>query len=188
MSANIKNINEDLLIRLKNGDKSAFKCVYDRYWSILFNQAYKRLPNEEIVKGLIQDLFADIWENRHRLVIQTSLAAYLSQSLKYKVFNYIKAQIIREKYSLGQYEHAKNSNTDNQTEQQVNYGELQKILSQCISTLPLQPQKVYLLKHENDMSYLEIAAQLEISVSTVEKHMIKALRIIRKRIRTLYNL
>ncbi|QNL49358.1 sigma-70 family RNA polymerase sigma factor [Olivibacter sp. SDN3] len=182
---NIKKINDDVVSRLKNDDREAFKYLYDEYWFLLFNQAYKRLPNEEIVKGLIQDLFADIWQNRSKLVIQTSIVAYLKQALKYKIFNYIKAQIVREKYiaKIAGNNHLPNSN---QTEQQINYLELQKAISHCIASLPLQPQRVYLLKHEQDMSYLEIADHLQISVSTVEKHMIKALKIIRQQIKGIY--
>lgn len=186
MSANIKKLADTVVERLRDGDREAFKDLYDAYWSLLFNQAYKRLPNEEIVKGLIQDLFADIWQNRTKLVIQTTIGSYLQQALKYKIFNYIKAQIVRERYAAKYVEDNRFPQANNQTEQQVNYSELQRAVSNCISSLPVHPQRVYLLKYEQHMSYLEIAEHLQISVSTVEKHLIKALRIIRQQIKGLY--
>lgn len=181
MSIQDQPSESELIHHLQKGDKAAFVYIYEQYWSILFNQAYKRLPQQEIVKELIQDLFMELWQKRNSLNIHTSLSAYLHNALKHKVFNHYKSEIIREKHAVS----VKNTSSRlyNEVEESIFFDELSMALKKEIAGLPLQPKQVYLLKHEQGLNYAEIAKALNISVSTVEKHMIKALKIIRKNLK-----
>ncbi|HLB30025.1 MAG TPA: RNA polymerase sigma factor [Gammaproteobacteria bacterium] len=49
------------------------------------------------------------------------------------------------------------------------------MLCQAVRDLPLQCRRVFLLRKVYDLSYLEIAARLGISTSTVEKHMLNGI-------------
>lgn len=181
MSGLAKEQEIALLNRVKTGDKSSFEELYSVFWAQLFNQAYKRIQDEELVKEMIQDLFTELWHNRKSLNIHASVPAYLHSAMKYKIFNHYKSQIVREKYiSHSSYlPPAKGEMADERT----HYNELNVAFRHCISGLPNQPQKVYLLRFEENMSYAQIAKELHISVSTVEKHMIKALKILRHKLR-----
>ena len=48
-------------------------------------------------------------------------------------------------------------------------------LQQVLDALPPQPRRVFLMRRVQDMSPHEIAAELRLSVSTVEKHLAKAM-------------
>ena len=48
-------------------------------------------------------------------------------------------------------------------------------LQQVLDALPAQPRRVFLMRRVQDMSPHEIAAELRLSVSTVEKHLAKAM-------------
>lgn len=170
-----------LVNQLRSGDEKAFSCIYETYWKALFNHAYKRLYDQEMVRELIQDLFTELWEKRENIHIHTSLKAYLYTALKFKVLNHIKAQIVREKYVARIKLSA--SQSTNQVEEQTNFNELNSALQSVLDKLPPQPRKVFALKRNAGLSYQEIAERLQISSSTVEKHMIKALKIIRENLR-----
>lgn len=49
------------------------------------------------------------------------------------------------------------------------------LFCQAVRDLPLQCRRVFLLRKVYDLSYQEIAERLEISVSTVEKHMLNGI-------------
>ncbi len=53
-------------------------------------------------------------------------------------------------------------------------------LHAIVETLPDQPRRVFLLRRVYDYSPGEIAAELALSVSTVEKHLAKAIRLVAK--------
>ncbi|MEI3797427.1 MULTISPECIES: RNA polymerase sigma factor [unclassified Chitinophaga] len=57
-------------------------------------------------------------------------------------------------------------------------------LETAIEKLPAPTRTVYLLHRESGLSYKEIAAKMSISVSMVEKHMSKAIRLLKKDILT----
>jgi RNA polymerase sigma-70 factor (ECF subfamily) len=51
-------------------------------------------------------------------------------------------------------------------------------LQGVVDTLPPQPRKVFLLRRVHDLSLAAIAGRMALSVSTVEKHLAKALRLV----------
>lgn len=61
-------------------------------------------------------------------------------------------------------------------------------LDNAIDRLPDQCREVYLLHREEGFSYKEIAAHLKVSVSMVEKHMSKAIRLLSKELLGDYSL
>ncbi|SEM15351.1 RNA polymerase sigma-70 factor, ECF subfamily [Olivibacter domesticus] len=174
----------DIFQKLKSGDIKAFEQIYDKYWSKLFDQAHRRLADEEIVKEFIQDLFTELWLNKGKIEIHTSLSSYLQQSLKFKIFNHYKSQQVQERYKeFVNIQASLRSGNSNQTEEHLNYTDLHQALKKCIEKLPKQAQRVYKLKQEDGLTYPEIAALLQISISTVEKHIIRALKTIREELK-----
>ncbi len=51
-------------------------------------------------------------------------------------------------------------------------------LQALVERLPPQPRKVFLLRRVHDLSLATIAVQMGLSVSTVEKHLVKALKLV----------
>ena len=174
---------EKLLDLMKHDSEDAFIQIYNRYWQALFNHAYKRLSHRETAQEFIQDLFTELWQKRKTITVHTSLAAFLHQSLKYKILNHVKAEIVREKYVEHLQHNSAISSSSNQVEENILFNELQEALKQEVDHLPPQSKKVYQLKREKGLSYPEISELLDISVSTVEKHMIKALKKIRENLK-----
>ena len=57
--------------------------------------------------------------------------------------------------------------------------EMRVELENKIQTLPQKCRKAFILNYVNEFSYKEIASEMNISVKTVEKHIGKALRVLR---------
>ncbi|QEL03519.1 sigma-70 family RNA polymerase sigma factor [Olivibacter sp. LS-1] len=183
MSVSKKMPDIDIFLKLKSGNTKAFELIYHKYWSKLFDQAYKRLADEEIVKEFIQELFTELWQNREVIQIHTSISSYLHQALKFKIYNYYKLQQVQDRYRQFVYEQHGPHSTNNLTEERINYIDLHQALKKSIEKLPNQTRRAYKLKQEGGLTYPEIAAVLKISTSTVEKHIIKALKVIRRELK-----
>lgn len=174
-------IETRLLGQIKKGNEMAFVEIYNKYWKQMFNSGYKRLQKREIVEGLVQEVFVEMWQKREVLEVHTSLGSYLFTALKYKVINQMKSQMVREKYTA--FVQTKHASFGSEIEEQLFYKELDAAYKKEVSSLPGQAKKVYELKNNDGMSYAEIADAMQLSVSTVEKHMIKALKILRTNLR-----
>lgn len=174
--------DQDILTLLKNDDEKAFSYLYEKMWQHLFDNAYRRLPDEDVVKGLIQDLFVELWQKRTSVEIHTSFASYLNTALKYKIFNYIKSHQIRENYKKRQL--LSQLEVHNPIEEKLSEHELQAAFDKCLGKIPHKCKTVFLLRLNQGLSYAEIAQTLNISQSTVEKHMIKSFKIIRRHLQS----
>ncbi|WP_346067231.1 RNA polymerase sigma factor [Sphingobacterium siyangense] len=77
---------EDLFLLVKESNEDAFDELYHRTWKKLYEIALRRLQHENTAKEVIQDLYIDLWEKRHRKTIQ-DVDHYLCQAVRFKVID-----------------------------------------------------------------------------------------------------
>ena len=88
----ITNTMDDmfLLQLIKNGDKQAFKYVFDTYFTVLCRFMYLYLGDTQEAEDIASDIFASVWENRKKLEIRLTFKAYLFQAAKNRCLNAIR--------------------------------------------------------------------------------------------------
>ena len=69
-----------------------------------------------------------------------------------------------------------------ETEETVFLGELEDLIRVEVELFPPKRQEVYILSREKGLTTREIAIKMNISTSTVENHLNKALKILRQRL------
>lgn len=168
---------QELLELLRVGNDKAYKELYHRYWDILLDSAFKRLGSIEQAEEIVQDIFVNLYVRRGDLHITTSVEAYLKNALKFKIFDVFRRQVTREKYV----DHAlKNLRHDTITpEEALQIKELKEKIDNVTKEIPEKCREVFLLSRVENLPHKKIAELLGISVSTVEKHISKATRILR---------
>lgn len=57
----------ELVFAMKDGDRTAFSEIFNRYWKKLYNDAHRRITRTEVVDEIIQDVFSELWINRARV-------------------------------------------------------------------------------------------------------------------------
>jgi RNA polymerase sigma-70 factor (ECF subfamily) len=61
--------------------------------------------------------------------------------------------------------------------------ELKNRIRESINTLPEKCRQAFMLNHYDSMSYKDVAAEMGISIKTVEKHIGKALQVLRRELK-----
>lgn len=155
----------------------AFERLYRENWDILFNIAYKRVKDTEKTEEIIQELFIYIWNKREQLSFGENPRAYLIAALRSRVLNHLRNEMIRARH----HEIIRNEATliSDACDQDIEFMELQTLVDQRVRSLPEKCREVYLLSRTQNLSLKEIAEKLHISVSTAEKHIGKALKLLR---------
>lgn len=92
------------------------------------------------------------------------------------ISQYRKTQVVRKHQST----FALEINTDS-PEQQMQYAELKAKYERALADLPEKQRTVFLMSRMEDMSYKEIADNLQLSVKAVEKRMSQALATLKTR-------
>ncbi len=169
--------DEQLITFLKEDSEAAFDEIYNRYWSKLYNHAYKRLEVRETTEELLQDLFTKLWVNRKKIVIKTTLATYLTTSIKYLVLNQLDKETVRRRFSINTAQ--VKTKYSNCTEETILILELENQLTTQLQKLPPKCKSVFELSRFENFSNKAIAQQLNISEKTVENQISKAVKLLK---------
>jgi RNA polymerase sigma-70 factor (ECF subfamily) len=172
-----QEVDAALFLLAKQDDVNAFKELYTRYWPELVNAAYKRLNSKEKAEDIVQNIFVDLYQRRTSIVLTTSLKAYLNQALKFKILNEYRSAVIRTKYQRFLFF---SPACKNDFAEGLEAKELEMKIHLILSGLPEKCKQVFLLSRKENLSNKDISATLDITLSTVEKHISKALKILKQ--------
>jgi len=159
-------------------DISGFEALFQVNYRLLCATSYRIVQDKDIAEDIVQDVFFKLWEKREVLIINTSLKAYLFQSTINQSLNYIRKykNALKRESAYGE-DTASHSNF---VEQAMALKEIGSRIDTAMNALPEACRTVFVLSRYEQLSYKQIAVKLDISVKTVENHMVKALKHLRK--------
>jgi len=168
-----------LLLLIQQGDESAFKEVYYRYWEQLLATGYYYTQNRQTAEEIVHDVLISLWNKRDALLIQ-SLPAYLGTAVKYAVFKAMARNRRRQELLEGQ---ALPTDTDRGTEDRLDARFLKDVLEGVLEQLPEKARLVFKYSREDQLSVREIAEKMELSPKSVEYYMTKTIKTLREYVR-----
>ncbi|MEM9822860.1 MAG: RNA polymerase sigma-70 factor [Bacteroidota bacterium] len=176
MSHTQPHTDQELFQLLQENKEEAVTELFRRHYVYVCKSAYRIIGNEAIAEDLAQDVFLGLWKRRAQLNIKTSVKAYLKKAVTNKALNYIRDQKM------------KFTDTEKMPEmpakavgihQELEKEELEQVIQKAVNRLPERCRIVFCLSRFEELSYQEIADQLEISIKTVENQISKALKFLR---------
>ena len=162
---------------IRSGQESAFRQLFDLYYTRLVMFAKKYLDDMDAARDLVQDFFVQIYESRESLSIQTSLESYLYISVRNRCLNYLKHLQVKDKYQ--QTIKTAGNGFDQEIEEKIDAAELENRIFEIISSLPARCSRIYILSRVEGKQNKEIANDLDLSIRTVETQISKALKVLR---------
>ncbi|GAA4406624.1 RNA polymerase sigma-70 factor [Nibrella viscosa] len=167
---------KELVESLQRGDSLAFAQIYETYWCALYRAAYSRLKNKEVAEEIVQELFVQLWERRKGLQIG-KLEHYLFRALKYAIIDFIRAQVVQDRY-LDHYKTFVDQNT-NPAEEELTYDTLRTHLEHGLDTLPDKTREIFRLSRMEGWPISRIASHFSVTDKAVEYHLTKSLKTLR---------
>ncbi|MFY0255196.1 RNA polymerase sigma-70 factor [Chitinophaga sp. 30R24] len=173
------NYSDVLLLQLlKQDNKEAFTVIYNRYWEKLLVYVMNAVKVQSEAEDIVQELFVSLWKRRKELSIQASLSTYLYNSAHYMCIRYIEKNITRSNY-LEYLASFMAQDITSTIDRKLIGKEVAMHMETAISRLPDRMQRIFRLSREYNLSYQEIARQLNISEETVRKQIHRALKVLR---------
>ncbi|MDN5286354.1 MAG: hypothetical protein JWR38_2628 [Mucilaginibacter sp.] len=171
--------SDELLLDLvkSQDDRIAFAEIYHRYWQVLIDVAYQRLKSREASEEIVQEVFVSFFLRRHEVELRSNLASWLKTALKYKVYNIYRSQQVHLNHleMIMRETHIAPVMPD----QVMDVKEIKERMRLAAARLPEKCREVFLLSRLEHLSQQDIATRLNISVSTVKKHITKAMRVMK---------
>ncbi|MCC5942420.1 MAG: RNA polymerase sigma-70 factor [Balneolaceae bacterium] len=171
-------MESDLIRKLKSGDQKRFKNLFMDNYASLCEYSARITGSKEAAEGVVQDVFASLWESRMKLDDKTKIKAFLFHSVKNRSLDIVQYEQIRRKHKqeiIHLYKEYKEGGGDSTRESR-----LMIRVHEEVERLPEKCKEAWLLHRKEGLTHPEIAQILEITVKAVEARMAKALKILRE--------
>ena len=168
----------ELMREIKADNMFAFDLLYKKYSKKVFKFGYSILKSTEESENLIQDVFLNLWENRHTVKNDSSIKSFVFTITYNSAISVLRKKAREEKFI--EYLKSLQELHEEPVNSEIEFNELSDKLDKIINKLPQRQKEVYQLHKIEGLTYKQIAERLNISVNTIENHMAGALKTIRK--------
>lgn len=168
-----------LFQRIQAGERQALKELFEREYLPVCRTIRRFVSDPATVEDLAQEVFLRFWVKRESLAVKSSLPAYLRRMAVNEALAYLRRQ--RNHIQDDSFPRLAAPPSDD-AEERLLQSELEHQLRMAIHELPPRCRTIFQLSRFEELSYKEIAQQLDISVKTVENQMGKALKHLRHRL------
>lgn len=172
--------DRELTTLLQEGDEKAFTEIFERYHSLLYIYAHKKLNNKQEAQDIIQEVLTTLWTRRSDFFMQTSLSSYLFTAVRNKALDLFSHKKVEAKYLTSLQNFIDDAGI--QTDFLIRENDLKNLIEKEIQSLPPRMKEVFQLSRKGRLTHKEIANLLDISEQTVSTQIKKALRILRVRL------
>ena len=158
-------------------DKNEFIVLFNRMYDNIKHYIYFKTGDIDVADDIAQEVFVKIWEKRDGLRKET-----LTPLLYTIAGNLCKNRFAHQKVVFDFTNNFQSTEKPETPEFEMEMKEFSDKLQRAIGGLKERNRVVFLMNRIEGFTYNEIAANLEISVKTVEKRMKKALDDLKKTI------
>ena len=155
--------------------------MFDQYHQKLYFFILNKTKSEYIAEEVAQMAFAKLWQCRQTLQEEYTISTQLFRMATTILIDFLRKYNSRDAVTARLDGQHIEKGIDS-TNEKVSGAELQKRISEAVNDLPPVRKQVFEMSREQGMSHREIAATLSVSSKTVETHIYKALKQIRKHI------
>jgi len=156
--------------------KSLIEECFQTYFEGLHRYAFTILKDNDDAKDAVQAVFMKLWEYRDQIDESKSLKAFLYRA----VYNYC-LNVKRHHQIVLRYQAEQRAGVSGEENMLISKENTRRIMDQIAALAP-QCRLIFTKSRFENKTYAEIAAELGLSVKTVEVQMGKALKILRAKL------
>jgi RNA polymerase sigma-70 factor (ECF subfamily) len=173
--------NQKKLIKhLKKGNSLAYSYLVGLYYKELCNYATSLSRDDFKSEDIVQNVIVRMWQQREKLNTNILIKNYLYKSVYNEFIDQYRKDLsisVLEKKYIEVLDSFIEVKEENETKRLIT------LVEKEIEQLPNKCKETFLLSKKNGLTYREIADYQNVSVNTVEKQMVKAFSILRKKLK-----
>lgn len=167
---------KDIWDAFRYGDENSFKVIFDQFYDHLYNYGHKFTTDDFIVEEALQDLFIKLWKNKNTIGETGSVKNYL-----YKAFRRVLLRKLDYAPRLQLFAPADDNapfrlelGHDDGLASHERLDEIRKSLAHALEKLSPRQREIIHLRYYEELEYEEIAAIMQLSVSSTYKLLYRA--------------
>lgn len=167
--------DEELVLRIQNGDRTAFEQLYWRYKDRVLGVVYGIVHNRQDTLEITQEVFVRVYNNIEKYQPGTRFFTWVYRiAYNLSVDKYRRKKTAREvefnndfQKNFSQPDDALPPSLGLSPEKACERAELRKLLTAAMDALPEKQRTIITLREIDGLSYDEIATTLDIQIGTV---------------------
>jgi len=168
---------------LREGNQAAFKTVFFEYHERIYAYVLRKTHSSYLAEETLQLTFIKLWKYRDRLSDEHSLFTQIFRITTTTMIDLIRKEQTQTQSLKNLKQAASTLNKDgagNNVRERMEENELKTRIAGLLREMPGMQKKVFEMSRLEGKSYNEIATTLSISVKTVETHISRALKFLRR--------
>lgn len=152
-----------------------FESLFEQYFEPIKSFIYYKVGNVAIAEDLVQETFIKLWERKEEIKKETV------KSLLYTISSNLSKNHIKHQHVVFNFANKPNTLNFSESPQQVlEEAEFKERLENALGSLSEVHRTTFLMNRIDQITYVDIAARLNISAKTVEKRMSVAIKHLHK--------
>lgn len=188
-NASSSSLEDDKYVaKAMSGDQDAYKKLMDKYQKPLYFHVLKMVRNHEQVEDLVQEAFMKAFNNLESYNTNYAFSTWLYRITTNHTIDYLRKRklqttSISEPIQTKDGEMEIQISDERETDRAIIRKERKQIIHQAITDLPDKYRKVIEMRHLQELSYQEIAEQLDLPLGTVKAHIFRAREMLYKELK-----
>ncbi len=166
--------DEELIRRIKDGDKDSLGILIKAYFSKIQNRVYRLIPEPD-VDDVIQDIFIGLLDSLDSFEGRSAFTTWFYRIAMNKIADYHR-RISRRKENFSEEEVCKSFNPWEETDEILT-------IENALTELPPKYKEVLILKCSEGLSFIEIAQKLGLTYEATRSRYRRAIAMMRKKIK-----
>ena len=169
--------DRDLIQRARRGDAEAFGELVVRYQTSVFHVCYRLLHERAEAEDMTQETFLRARQRLYTFDEERALGPWIRRVAANVCLNHLESQ--KRTTPL---EEERDADEREKPETQVEAREQSEQIRRALSSLPAHYRVVIELRHYQELSYDEIASELNSSLSDVKSHLFRARKMLAEKL------
>jgi len=169
--------DRDLIQYARRGDAAAFGELVRRYQTSVFNVCYRILHERADAEDMAQETFIRAHERLNMFDDERAFGPWVRRVAANVCLNHLESQRITTPL-----DDERDADESQRPERQAEVHERSEQIRGALASLPAHYRVVIELRHYQELSYDEIAAELNIPLSDVKSHLFRARKLLAEKL------
>ena len=170
--------DRELILRARRGVSDAFGELITRYQTSVFNVCYRMTNERREAEVLTQETFLRVYSRLDMFDLEREFGPWVRRAAANLCLNHLESQKVTTEI-----DDDRDADESSQPESAVEVRERNEQIRAALSSLPAQYRAVVELRHFQDLSYDEIATELDIPLSDVKSHLFRARKLLAEKLK-----
>lgn len=169
--------DRDLLLRARRGETDAYGELIKRYQTGVFNVCYRILHERGEAEDMAQETFMRAYDRLNTFDLGRDFGPWIRRVAANLCLNHLESRKVTMPL-----DEERDSDPGSRPERQVEVRERSERVREALESLPPHYRVVVELRHYQDLSYSEIARELNIPLSDVKSHLFRARKLLAEKL------